>query len=122
MPAQGGGRVCATSSQLMQPQPLAATPLSMESAERDQRRRKRKGADADVRGRIMAGRKSNQVHVKAGGGIAGGCEGKNAWDADVRTTDPRILDMSVLSWEGQSTAALSCGISWTVTLSTSDTT
>jgi hypothetical protein len=54
----------------------------------------------------MAGRKPNQVRVKAGGEIARGCEGKNAWDATVRTAILPILDMSVLSWEGQSIAAL----------------
>jgi hypothetical protein len=37
MLARGGGWVRATSSQFMQPQPLAATPLSLESAERAQR-------------------------------------------------------------------------------------
>ena len=44
--------------------------------------------------------------MKAGGEIAGGCHRKNASDAVVRTAVPRILDMSVLSWEGQSTHVL----------------
>jgi hypothetical protein len=44
--------------------------------------------------------------VKAGGEIAGGCEGKNAWDAAVRTNVPHILDISVLSWKKQSLKAI----------------
>jgi hypothetical protein len=100
------GWVCATSSQFMQPQPLLAPQLTLESVERAQCRRKRKVVDADVRGRLSVGKKPNQVRMKAGGEIAGGCHRKNAWDAAVRTAVPRILDMNVLSWEGKSTEAL----------------
>ena len=105
VPAQGGGWVCASSSQYMQPQPLPTPQLTLDSVDRAERRRKRKVSDADVKGRVTVGKKPNQVRVKAGGEIAGG-HGKNAWDAAVRTFVPRILDMSVLSWEGQSTSAL----------------
>jgi hypothetical protein len=44
--------------------------------------------------------------VKAGGEIDGGCDGKNAWDSAIRSAVPRTLDMSLLSWEGQSTEAI----------------
>jgi hypothetical protein len=46
------------------------------------------------------------LRVKAGGEIAGGCPSKNAWDAVVRTSVPRTLDMSVLSWKEQSPDAI----------------
>jgi hypothetical protein len=46
------------------------------------------------------------VLVKAGREIAGGCEGKNAWDATVRTNVPCTLDLSVLSWKEQSPNAI----------------
>jgi hypothetical protein len=98
------GWVCAPSSQFMQA--LPPPQLTLESAGRAQRRQKRKAIDADVRGRLSIGRKPNQVRVKAGGEISGGCKDKNAWDAAVRTALPRILDMSILLWEGQSTEAL----------------
>jgi hypothetical protein len=46
------------------------------------------------------------LRVKAGGEITGRCEGKNAWDATVRTNVPHILDISVLSWKEQSPDAI----------------
>jgi hypothetical protein len=46
------------------------------------------------------------MRVKAGGEIAGGCEGKNAWDATVRTNVPRTLDMSIMLWKEQSLDAI----------------
>ena len=39
----------------------------------------------------MARQKPNQVRLKANGEIAGGCEGKNAWIAAVRTAVLCIL-------------------------------
>jgi hypothetical protein len=55
-----------------------------------------------VQERTTAGRKPYTLRVKVGGEIAGGCLGKNAWDAAVRTSVSRTLDMSVLSWKEQS--------------------
>jgi hypothetical protein len=54
--------------------------------------RKRPGVDQVVQERTATGRKPYMLQVKAGG-----CPGKNAWDAAVRTSVPRMLDMSVLS-------------------------
>jgi hypothetical protein len=62
--------------------------------------------DEEVQGRTVASRKTNTVRVKAGGEIARGCEGKNAWDAAVRSNVLRMLDISVLSWKGQSPNAI----------------
>jgi hypothetical protein len=44
--------------------------------------------------------------VKDGGDIDGGCTGKNAWDNAVRSLVPRILDISVVEWEAQKSAAV----------------
>jgi hypothetical protein len=67
--------------------------------------------DQVVQERTAAGRKPYTLRVKAGGEIAGreiagGCPGKIAWDAAVRTSVPRTLDMSVLSWKEQSPDAI----------------
>ena len=51
-------------------------------------------------------KKPYQVQVKTRGEIDGGCDGKNTWDSAVRSAVPRTLDMSILSWEGQSTDAI----------------
>jgi hypothetical protein len=58
--------------------------------------------DQVVQEKIAAGQKSYTLRVKAGGEIAGGYPSKNAWDAVVRTSVPRTLDMSILSWKEQS--------------------
>ena len=47
--------------------------------------------------RTAISQKSYTLRVKAGG-----CPGKNAWDATVRISVSRTLDMSVLSWKEQS--------------------
>ena len=51
--------------------------------------------------RHSGGQKPNTLRVKAGGGIDGGCEGKNAFDEALRSLVPRILDVSVLTWKLQ---------------------
>jgi hypothetical protein len=62
--------------------------------------------DQVVQERTAAGQKSYTLRVKTGREIARGCPGKNAWDATVRTSAPRTLDMSVLSWKEQSPDAI----------------
>jgi hypothetical protein len=62
--------------------------------------------DQVVQERTVAGRKPYTLRVKAGGEIAGRYPGKNAWDAAMRTSVPRMLDMSVLSWKEQSPDAI----------------
>ena len=47
------------------------------------------------------GQKPHRVRVKAGGGIDGGCEGKNEWDEALRSLVPRILDVSCVTWNDQ---------------------
>jgi hypothetical protein len=59
-----------------------------------------------VQERTVVGQKPYTLRVKAGGEIARRCPGKNAWDAAVRTSVPRTLDMSVLSWKEQSPEAI----------------
>ena len=39
--------------------------------------------------------------MKQGGGIDGGCEGKNAFDEALRSLVPRFLDVSCLRWKSQ---------------------
>ena len=41
------------------------------------------------------------MRVKAGGGIDGGCEGKNEFDEALRSLVPRILDVSCVHWKDQ---------------------
>jgi hypothetical protein len=110
MPLQGSGWVLAPPGQYMQPPNMLDVQCGLqsipESAIRTNRRHKRKGIDADTRERIAVGKKPYQVRVKVGGEIDGGCAGKNAWDSAVRSAVPRTLDMSILSWEGQSTDAI----------------
>jgi hypothetical protein len=59
-----------------------------------------------MQGRTAVGQKPYTLRVKAGREITGGCLGKNASDAAVRTSVPRTLDMSVLSWKEQSPDAI----------------
>jgi hypothetical protein len=51
--------------------------------------------------RRSGGKKPHTLRVKVGGGIDGGCEGKNAFDEALRTLVPRILDVSILKWKLQ---------------------
>jgi hypothetical protein len=96
--------------QYMQPPPMVEahmqTQLAPDNIGRCSRIRKRPGVDQVVQERTATGRKPYTLRVKAGGEIAGGCLGKNAWDAAVRTSVPRTLDMSVLSWKEQSLDAI----------------
>ena len=71
------------------------------SEARATRRATRKEAEAIEELRCVGGQKPNTLRVKAGGGIDGGCEGKNAFDEALRNLVPRILDVSILSWRLQ---------------------
>ena len=46
--------------------------------------------------RSNAGKKPNQLHMKAGGFVDQASDAKNAWDCAIRSLVPRILDMSVI--------------------------
>jgi hypothetical protein len=94
----------------MQPAPMVEAPiqaqLTPDSAVRGSCRCKCKVLDDAMQGKTSTGRKPHTLRMKAGGEIAGGCEGKNAWDAAVRTNVPRILDINVMSWKEQSPDAI----------------
>ena len=72
-----------------------------ESEARAARRAIRKEMEERVDARRHQGQKPHRVRVKAGGGIDGGCEGKNEWDEALRTLVPRILDVSCVHWKDQ---------------------
>jgi hypothetical protein len=93
-------------NQYMQPPVVVGNQMNPESTARGGRRRKRLDVDAGMQGRAAAGAKPYQVRVKPGGEIAGGCDGKNSWDSQIRMLVPRILDMSILEWKGQSPNAV----------------
>ena len=73
-----------------------------ESEARAARRVIRKEMEERVDARRNQGQKPHRVRVKAGGGIDGGCEGKNEWDEALRSLIPRILDVSCVTWNDQS--------------------
>jgi hypothetical protein len=72
-----------------------------ESAARVARRQKKKLNDEAAAERSTSGRKPRQITVQPGGKVDGACPSKNAWDDTVRALVPRILDLSVVDWEGQ---------------------
>jgi hypothetical protein len=72
-----------------------------ESEARAARRAVRKEMEERVDARCTQGQKPHRVRVKAGGGIDGGCEGKNEWDEALRSLVPRILDVSCVTWNDQ---------------------
>jgi hypothetical protein len=69
-------------------------------------RQKWKDYDAAAASRTTGGQKPHTLRVKDGGDIDGGCTGKNAWDDAVRSLVPWILDISVVEWEAQKSAAV----------------
>jgi hypothetical protein len=96
--------------QYMQPPPMVEAHMQSQLAPNNIGRgshiRKHPSVDQVVQERTTAGRKPYTLQVKAGGEITGGCPGKNAWDAAVKTSVFRTLDMSVLSWKEQSPDAI----------------
>ena len=77
------------------------TQVRPESEARATRRAARKEVDTKVDLRRSGGQKPHTLRVKVGGGIDGGCEGKNAFDEALRSLVPRILDVSILKWKLQ---------------------
>jgi hypothetical protein len=75
--------------------------VKADSERRATRRATRKEAEINVEVRRSGGQKPHTLRVRAGGGIDGGCEGKNAFDEALRSLVPRILDVSVLKWKLQ---------------------
>jgi hypothetical protein len=78
-----------------------APQVKPESEARAGRRAARKQVESNVNVRRLGGQKPHTLRVKAGGGIDGGCEGKNAFDEALRSLVPRILDVSILKWKMQ---------------------
>lgn len=72
-----------------------------ESEARAARRAIRKEMEERVDARRNQGQKPHRVRVKSGGGIDGGCEGKNEFDELLRSLVPRILDVSCVRWADQ---------------------
>jgi hypothetical protein len=77
-----------------------------ESEARATRRAHKKGVEEAMDARRAVGQKPQKVRVKAGGGIDGGCEGKNEFDEALRSLVPRILDVSCVSWKDQSPSSI----------------
>jgi hypothetical protein len=77
-----------------------------DSAARANRRQRRNDYDVTAMSRTIGGQKPNKLRVKEGGDIDGACPTKNAWDDAVRSLIPRIIDMSIIEWEAQRTAAV----------------
>jgi hypothetical protein len=67
---------------------------------------KQKEYDTVALSRSISGHKPNKLRAEEGGDIDGSYAGKNAWDDAVRSLVPRILDLSVIEWEGQKTTAI----------------
>ena len=77
-----------------------------ESEARAARRAHKKEVEEAMDARRAVGKKPQKVRVKAGGGIDGGCEGKNEFDEMLRSLVPRILDVSCVSWKDQSPSSI----------------
>jgi hypothetical protein len=96
----------------MQPPQATAAPqhegstAKSESEARAARRAHKKEVEEAMEARRAIGQKPQKVRVKAGGGIDGGCEGKNEFDEMLRSLVPRILDVSCVSWIDQSPSAI----------------
>jgi hypothetical protein len=86
--------------------PLAPRTGNMDIAARATRRQKRKLNDDVAAERSSSRRKPRQITVQPGGEIDGACPGKTAWDDAVKGLIPRILDLSVVEWEGQKPEAV----------------
>jgi hypothetical protein len=78
----------------------------MDSLARAARRQKRKLNDDVATERSSSGQKPRQITVQPGGEIDGACPGKTTWNDTVRGLVPRILDLSVVEWEGQKPKAV----------------
>ena len=83
-----------------------APDLKKESEARAGRRAHRREVEEAVDARRAGGQKPYKVSVKPGGGIDGGCDGKNEFDEALRSLVPRILDVSCVRWEDQSPSSV----------------
>ena len=82
-------------------QPSDGPSTKTESEARAGRRAIRKETEERVEARRTQGQKPHRVRVKVGGGIDGGCEGKNEFDEALRSLVPRILDVNCVKWNDQ---------------------
>ena len=73
-----------------------------ESVKKRIRRAKRKDADQEAKRRASNGQKPYSVQVRPSGIIDSGCTGHLKWQSYVRDLTPRMLDLSIISYEDQS--------------------
>ena len=98
--------------QWIPPPPIAeegtqgAPQVKPESEARAARRVAMKEVEKNVDLRRSGGQKPHTLRVKAGGGIDGGCEGKNTFDEALRSLVPRILDVSISKWKMQDPSSI----------------
>ena len=79
-----------------------AAPIKEESMKKRIRRAKLREADEDARMRESSGKKPYVVQVKATGLIDSACIGHLRWQERVRNLTPRMLDMSIITYDDQS--------------------
>jgi hypothetical protein len=89
--------------QTLQPTNENATP---DTVGRAIRRQKKKDNENMASSRSSTGQKAYELRILEGGKIDATCTGKNAWDEAVRSLVPRLLDLSVIEWEGQNPTAM----------------
>jgi hypothetical protein len=80
--------------------------VTLESAARSARRHRYREYDNIAASRSSVGHKPNQLHIKPGGYIDQGSTAKIAWDDAIRSLVPKLLDMSVIEWEGRRSESL----------------
>jgi hypothetical protein len=81
-------------------EPPAGRADNTESSARATRHQKRKLNEDIVAERSSSGRKPRQITVQPGGEVDGACPGKNAWDDAIKGLVPKILNISIVDWEG----------------------
>ena len=75
--------------------------VKKESLKRRERRAKKKQLVEEARRRVEAGMKPYAVQVRPSGIVDSGCRGHLKWQELVRDLTPRMLDMSVITYEDQ---------------------
>ena len=76
-----------------------------ESVRRRLRRQNKRNAEDETRKRQSAGMKPYAVQVRPSGFIDSGCRGHLKWQEHIRNLTPRLLDMSITTYENQPEAS-----------------
>jgi hypothetical protein len=74
--------------------------VRVKSMARRARRIGKKKKDDESKKRVDVKHKPHKIKIKPRGDTDRGCDGKNDWDETIKTLIPRILDISVMEWEG----------------------